>query len=77
MPRYVVCLATTASTTVVVDAEDEDAAAESALEGDMPTLCAHCSGWNQPHNLELNDVWDVEKEGVWLDEDEEDADDGE
>lgn len=66
MPKYVVYLQTTASTSIEVDAEDEDAAIDAAYDHGTPVLCAHCTGFNQSHNLELADDWEVSKDGVEL-----------
>ena len=44
MAKYRVYLQTVASTSVEVEADDKDAALEAALSGEMPTICALCSG---------------------------------
>ena len=59
MPKYRVYLQTVASTTIEVEADSKDAAIESALDQDMPTICAQCSGWGSDQSLELGDVWDI------------------
>ena len=51
MARYRVYFETTASCTVEVDADDEDAALDKAHD-EIPTgVCAQCSGWGQPWSL--------------------------
>lgn len=65
MPKYRVYLQTVASTVIEVEAEDKNEAYELAVDQDMPTICAQCSGWGGRQNLELGDVWegddDIEK----------------
>ena len=59
MPKYRVHLQTIAMTTVEVEADSKDEAFDKALDGDMPTICAQCSGWGRDTNLELGDQWDL------------------
>jgi hypothetical protein len=68
MAKYIVYLTTVASTSVEVEAEDSEDAAEKAGSADMPTICAQCSGWGRDGTyLELGDVWEIsgteEKQG--------------
>lgn len=67
MTRYAVHLITTAHTVVEVDADSKAAAVEEALTGNMPRICAQCSGWGQEQNLEIGDEWDVDADST-LDE---------
>lgn len=59
MAKYIVYLNTVASTSIEVEADNEDDAMEKAYDSGMPTICAQCSGWNQPHNLDLGDEWEA------------------
>lgn len=54
MPKYRVYLETTASFTIEVDADDEDAALDAAY-GEARGVCAQCSGWGQPWGLDLGE----------------------
>lgn len=61
MPKYVVHMQMTLSTSVEVEAPDEDAAAEAAFQSDqMPPsqICAQCSGWGQRWSVD-NGEWDL------------------
>jgi hypothetical protein len=66
MPKYRVYLQTVASTTIEVEADDEDAAIDAAYDQGTPTLCAYCSGYNQSHNLDLGDFEPVDDQPVEL-----------
>lgn len=74
MPKYSVHLVTTAHTVVEVEADSKAAAVDTALAGDMPRICAQCSGWGQDHVLEIGDEWDVPSD-VALDESVEEIED--
>ncbi len=61
--KYRVLIQTVASATVDIevpdDVTDPDEIAERALsEGNLPTLCAQCSGWDKGFSLDLGD-WDI------------------
>ena len=58
MTTYNVYLRTYAHTVVTVEADNEDDALEAAITGDLPTICAHCTGYGSSHNLELCDEWE-------------------
>jgi hypothetical protein len=74
--RYVVHLTTTASTSVVVEAENKADAIEQAACGDLPTLCAHCAGFGQEgRSLDLSGEWDAKPEDVYPELAPEDDDD--
>ena len=64
MPKYRVYLQTVASTTIEVEAEDKNEAAELAMSGSLPTICAQCAGWGGQQNLDLNDVWECDEETI-------------
>ena len=64
MPKYRVYLQTVASTTIEVEAEDENEAYEIAVSGRMPTICAQCAGWGGDQNLDLGDVWECDEETI-------------
>jgi hypothetical protein len=55
MAKFTVHLSTTASTTVEVEADSAEEAAEAAYLADLPRLNATIS------NLDLSDVWDVDE----------------
>jgi len=58
MPKYRVYYETVASVTIIVEAEDEEAAEQKAWN-DIPNgVCAQCSGWGQPWGLDLGE-WDL------------------
>ena len=58
--KYTVYLFTYANTSVEVEADNRDEAITAALESDMPTICAPCSGWGSSGpSLALSDVWDI------------------
>lgn len=63
MATYTVHLTTTVSTSIEVEAEDRDAAIESAFQSDqMPSgLCAYCTGYGQKWNLDMAGDWDVDE----------------
>lgn len=63
MPKYAVHLKTGAWTTVYVDAEDAEQAAELVWEQDLPWVCAQCSGWGAHGHtgLEIGD-WDLDND---------------
>ena len=54
MPEYTVYFRTVASTSIRVQAESEEQAAQEAYEM-LPHLCAQCSGWGQKAGVELGD----------------------
>ena len=62
--KYRVYLTNTASTSVEVEAENEDEAIDAAYEAPMPTICAQCSGWNRSWYLELSDEWQADEKNV-------------
>lgn len=64
MPAYRVHLYTTLSASVEVEAEDREAAIDAAYGGELPTLCAQCSGWGSSWSADLGDDWEVQDEGV-------------
>ena len=64
MPKYRVYLQTVASTTIEVEAEDKDDAYDKATSGDLPTICAQCSGWGNSQNLDLGDVWEIPQDAT-------------
>ena len=70
MPKYRVYMNTTASTVIVVEADDAELAIERAYDADMPRLCAQCAGWGQEHNLALNDVWEADESADLVEDDE-------
>lgn len=56
MPKYRVHYVSTASSTVVVEAEDAIAAREAAEEVfEDPSICAQCSGWGQSYSVDLGE----------------------
>jgi hypothetical protein len=59
MAKYLVDLTATASTTITVEADNPDDAADKAYAAGTPTLCAQCSGWNNPPGVELSGDWEV------------------
>lgn len=59
MPKYRVYLIASAETYREVEAEDETEAEDKAFSEEMPTLCAHCSGWGSGPWMELSDSWEV------------------
>jgi hypothetical protein len=59
MTAYIVYLATSASTSVEVEADSPEEAEDKAYQAKLPTLCAQCSGWNNPPGVELNDTWEI------------------
>lgn len=66
MTKYRVQLKTTAYAYVTVEADDPDAAIDAALEGEMPYICAQCSGWGAGYDLELDDAWqEPDADDVW------------
>lgn len=73
MATYTVYLQTIASTSVEVEADNEDEALDKAYDASMPTICAQCSGWGKESYLELGDVWeanqvaDADGKVVWED----------
>ena len=56
MARYRVYFETTASCTVEVDADDEDAAIDKAYDEIPSGVCAQCSGWGQPWSLDFGEL---------------------
>jgi hypothetical protein len=61
MPKYIVYFSCTASTSITVEADDEEAAEEKAYkDGPFPTICAQCAGWGGKANMDLSDVWEVD-----------------
>ena len=61
MAEYIVHLKTSAFTNVKVEADTVSEAIDKAVDAEMPTLCAHCSGWNEwDPPLELNEEWEVD-----------------
>jgi hypothetical protein len=64
MPKYRVYLQAVASTSIEVEAADKDEAYELATSGDLPTICAHCSGWGRSQNLDLSEVWEIPGDDV-------------
>jgi hypothetical protein len=64
MPRYRVYLQTVASATVEVEAEDKNEAYELATCGDLPVICAQCSGWGRKQSLDLGDVWEIPDDDI-------------
>ena len=49
-----------------VEADGPDAAIVAALEGEMPCICAECSGWGAGYDLELDDAWqEPDADDVW------------
>ena len=74
MAKYEVCLTTTASTIVTVEAEDEAEAIDLALTEGGPGVCAQCAGWGRSSSnsgIELGD-WDFpgsdqdQSDWVWI-----------
>jgi hypothetical protein len=59
MPLYRVYLQTVATTVIKVEADDKDDAYEKAASGDLPSICAQCSGWGQETNLNLDGEWNL------------------
>ena len=63
MPKYRVFLTTTASASIAVDVPegvtDPEEIAERAWNQGEPSLCAQCSGWGHPFDLELGE-WETE-----------------
>mgnify|MGYP000184366729 CR=1 FL=1 len=55
MPTYSVNFETTASVTITVEAEDEDAAVDLAYDEIPSSVCAQCSGWGQKWSLDLGE----------------------
>lgn len=55
MPRFACYYTTTASTTVYVEADDIDDATDKADKADLPTICAQCSGWNNPPGIDIGE----------------------
>lgn len=68
MPKYYVHMQMSLSTTIKVEADDEEGAIAAAFDSDqMPGgICAQCSGWNQPWSVDEGE-WDlVEEDAVVL-----------
>lgn len=59
MTTYKVIMSTYATGYVEVDGDTEEKAIEEAYNL-APTLCAHCSGWDKEHSLELGDEWEID-----------------
>jgi hypothetical protein len=61
MAKFTVYLTQTVSTSVEVEADDREEAIEQALQSDAmpPGLCAYCSGYGRPWNMDMAGDWDV------------------
>lgn len=66
MSRFRVSLVRVDSTSVVVEAEDEEAALAAAFEEDLPSLCAQCSGWGRDVTVDEGE-WTTASE-LWPDD---------
>ena len=59
MSKYTVPLKTGAYAFVTVEADSAEDAVDAVFNGDLPWVCAQCSGWGRQFSLELGD-WDVD-----------------
>lgn len=59
MAEYTIHFTTTVSSSVTVEAADEEEAIEKAYEGLPGSMCAQCSGWGQPWNRDESGEWEV------------------
>lgn len=55
--KYRVTLKNTAYAYITVEADNPDEAIDAALDGELPYICAQCSGWGAGYDLELGDEW--------------------
>lgn len=62
MPIYRVHLRQTVGCVVAVEAEDEEAAIDAAVQAAPTTLCAPCSGWGEQWSMILSGEWETD----WL-----------
>ena len=65
MAKYIVEFKGVAWATTSVEADSADEASEAAFAEGFPHLCAQCSGWNKPWNLEISEDpagWDLDIE---------------
>lgn len=61
MPKYRIHFTATASTTVVVEADDASEAREIADDQfASPSICAQCSGWGQDYSMDLGE-WEQDE----------------
>lgn len=62
MSRYRVFLVGVANVSIVVETDltDPEEIYEEAMRDGVPGLCASCSGWGQPHSLDLSEEWEPE-----------------
>lgn len=58
MAKYRVYYSTSVSVGVTVEAADEDEAMDKGFDEIPSGVCAQCSGWGQPWELELGDDWE-------------------
>lgn len=61
VPTYRVHLRQTVSCAVTVEAEDEEAAIEHAVQAAPTTLCASCSGWGEQWSMDLSGEWETDR----------------
>lgn len=66
MSKFRVHLVRVDSTSVVVEADDEDAALEAAFEKELPNLCAQCTGWG--HSIAVDEGEWTTASDLWPDE---------
>lgn len=61
MPTYRVYLRQTVHCAVTVEAEDEEAAIEYAVQAVPTTLCASCSGCGEQWSMDLSGEWETDR----------------
>lgn len=60
MPKFTVHFTTTASSSATVEAENYDAAIESAMAELPANVCAQCAGWGGSVGIDLGGEWEPE-----------------
>ncbi len=58
MPKYRITLATSASVTATVEADDDEIAVDMVFDMVPSEVCAQCSGWGKNWSLDIGQ-WDV------------------
>ena len=59
MTEYRVSFHAGASTTITVEADDEEAALDKAYDALPNSICAQCSGWGQKWSRDIGE-WEVD-----------------
>ena len=67
MPEFTLHFQQMASTSVTVEADDLNAAIDSAYDGLPGGLCAQCSGWNRPPGIDLSGDWELDAKAAYED----------